>query len=339
MKQRDSFEKERNEYFDILRVTAMIAVMGVHICGSLITEEMSGGVTVIIEHFNSLGVFSFFAISGYFALKDDCDNITVYYKKRFLRILIPYFVYAWIYTIYFTGVERRDWIGILVGRNSYLMRIITANVHGTHWYVYAILFFYLCVPYICRMLKGFSREEIKKMYYSVFLLLVICSFVNEMRMRLGIYNLVDFESVIWLLKVVLLFSTGYFVNEILKYRFHPLLKWGGGIVAFFAYCFDIPLAEYVLLMIIMQKGGIKVRSGAVLELVDHLVRQSYSIYLVHAAVLALLLKLVKQFEIYLWGKIFVLYILVILCSYFITCIFDWMITMRLRNVIKRVVKY
>lgn len=43
MKQRDSFEKERNEYFDILRVTAMIAVMGVHICGSLITEEMSGG--------------------------------------------------------------------------------------------------------------------------------------------------------------------------------------------------------------------------------------------------------------------------------------------------------
>ena len=76
-----------------------------------------------------MGVFFFFAISGYFAIRDDCDDIMVYYKKRFLRILIPYFVYAWIYTIYFTGVEGRDWLLILVGRNSYLVRIIKANVH------------------------------------------------------------------------------------------------------------------------------------------------------------------------------------------------------------------
>ncbi len=43
MKQKDSFKKERNKYFDILRVIAMFAVMGVHICGSLITDEISGG--------------------------------------------------------------------------------------------------------------------------------------------------------------------------------------------------------------------------------------------------------------------------------------------------------
>ncbi len=277
-----------------------------------------------------MGVFFFFAISGYFAIRDDCDDIMVYYKKRFLRILIPYFVYAWIYTIYFTGVEGRDWLGILVGRNSYLVRIITANVHGTHWYVYAILFFYLCVPYIRRMLKEFSREEIRILYCSIFLLLVICSFVNEMRMCLGIYNLVDFENVIWLLKVVLLFSTGYFVNEILKYRFHPLLKWGGGIVAFFAYCFDIPLAEYGLLMLFMQEGKCNARTEIFMRFIDRLVTQSYSIYLVHAAVLSSLLKLITYLDVVLLVKIIMMYILLGIISYCVTVIVDKLITNRLK---------
>lgn len=62
MKPINNTGKERNIYFDILRVIAMFAVVGVHICGSLITDRLSGGV-ILLEHFNNLGVFSFLPLA------------------------------------------------------------------------------------------------------------------------------------------------------------------------------------------------------------------------------------------------------------------------------------
>lgn len=325
---------ERSMYFDVLRCISMFAVVGVHVYGSLLPS--AGGVnpilSSIVEHFNSLGVFFFFAISGYFALQNEYKEIGYYYKKRFIRILVPYFFYAAIYTVYFTGIEGRDILGIIWGKDSYIVRIFTANVHGTHWFVYAILFFYLCVPYMNKMMRALSKKEIKKLYIGIWVVVIICYFMKYFRDYLGLKEGLDIDNALWLMKTFLIFSTGYIVNRVFTVRLNISLKLLLGLLAFVGYCVNIPLAEYILLMIVMMDVTFEKKQGFLRSCIDQLTEQSYSIYLIHAAILSFLLRITVNFEMTFWVKEIGICGLTVIMSYLVTKIIDWLCT-------KRFIKY
>lgn len=334
------YNNERSIYFDILRCIAMFAVVGVHVFGSILPVEF-GGVNwllyLVVERFNGLGVFFFFGISGYFALKSECGDVKLYYKKRCLRILMPYLVYAFLYTVFLTGVERNDFFGIFWGKDSYVVRLLTANVHGTHWYVYAILVFYMIAPYCNKLLRILSKKEVKILYYGSFLLLALCSLLLAVREWLNVDNLLNIQSIIWLFRVFLMFTTGYIVNEIFKLRFSGIAKWAIGILAFIGYCFEFPLMQYILLFVVMQEGqSAGKRQGLMKKVIQRLAEQSYSIFLIHAAVLSALLRVFRGLEITYWLKTGGLCIMVVMVSFIGSSMVDWLCTKRLIKWGKRV---
>lgn len=293
---------------------------------------LSGGVnpilSSIVEHFNSLGVLFFFAISGYFALKSECNDISVYYKKRFIRILVPYFIYAAIYTIYFTGVENHNILGVVWGKDSYFARILTANVHGTHWFVYAILFFYLCAPYINKMLRALSKKEVKKLYIGIWMVAIICFFMKYLREYLGLKEGLNIGNALWLMKIFLVFSTGYIVNCVFTFRLNISLKLLVGILAFAGYCVNIPLAEYILLILVMIDVTFEKKQGLLKNCISQLTEQSYSIYLIHAAILSFLLRITVNLEMNFWVKEIGICVLAVMMSYLVSLIIDWLCTKR-----------
>ena len=80
-----------NKKVQVLRAVTIMAVILIHTCA----DGIEG---VVIRPFINFSVALFIFISGYLK-KLDVGNVKIFYKKRILKVLIPYFVWSIIYII------------------------------------------------------------------------------------------------------------------------------------------------------------------------------------------------------------------------------------------------
>ena len=163
----------KDEHYIYLRVFALIAIVGVHVYGSFQFDLNNEFIRLLLSHFTGLGVPLFFMISGYFSLVKPISDWESYYKKRLIRILVPFLLYGMFYTLYFDIIENRNVFSVLYGMNSYFCRIFTTNIHGTYWYVYAIFAFYFFAPSLNRLIYGLKNYEFRILYIGLWILLLI----------------------------------------------------------------------------------------------------------------------------------------------------------------------
>lgn len=136
----------RNFSYDIIRTIAIVFVICIHSMAWI--EDYAGDDTLTLfarAFYNSIihiGVPLFVMLSGALLLCKE-EPISVFYKKRMKRILIPFLLWSLVvhglhYII--DGGSMTEFV------YSYFQLTLTKGVHTIHWYIYLILGLYLITP-------------------------------------------------------------------------------------------------------------------------------------------------------------------------------------------------
>ena len=164
----------RLAYLDYLRVLATVCVIVLHAVYIYFNESdnFARPLWYMIGYVNEAcraGVPLFFMISGYLMLSREITDIKAFYKKRFLKIAIPFLIYDLFYFFMGTGNGEGGFSlkgflsGILYNGNEYHL-----------WFVYSILFLYLLTPFLGKMVRACSERWL-------WILLILATFQTTLR--------------------------------------------------------------------------------------------------------------------------------------------------------------
>lgn len=127
-------KETRNQKIQILRGIAIIAVVLIHTCPS-------GYWQVICRPFINFAVATFLFLSGYLT-KTENDNWPKFFKKRILRVILPYIIWTILYSI--ISKKGLDFANIL--KNT-----LTAKSACTMYYILVYIQFVLLTPFIGKL--------------------------------------------------------------------------------------------------------------------------------------------------------------------------------------------
>ena len=156
---------KRNTALDILRVIACYLVIQVHVGEFFYIGEsgsvISGDNAFWVNLYNSIGrtaVPLFVMITGYFLLPVQ-TGMTLFFKKRFTRVLIPFVVWCILYALFKFVTGETD-MGTTF--TNILKIPINFGVEVGHlWYVYMLIGIYLFAPIISPWIKSASKRGIQ----------------------------------------------------------------------------------------------------------------------------------------------------------------------------------
>lgn len=137
--------EQRYYYIDLIRVFAICMVIVLHCISGYYNEISNAGkclwyILGYVNEFSRVGVPLFFMISGFLLLQSEIYSIKDFYKRRFLKICIPFLTYDIFYYIaaHFPKLSFYEFIKELLNNGS-----------AYHlWFIYSILFLYLIMPFI-----------------------------------------------------------------------------------------------------------------------------------------------------------------------------------------------
>jgi len=280
--------KHRKLAFDYLRIIATILVIGVHAIGSL--EEyipVTGAVRLeysLLSRLNTLGVPVFFAMSGYFTLGKKIDSLKDFYVQRFKRVLIPYLFYAFIYVVYFVGIEDKTPARIPL---EYFKRLIEGKVHPTHWFIYTIISLYFIAPFLQKILMTSSRIEKRVFILGCMGFNVAVELLNQLGVQIAINGLF-FNGT-----AILCFLIGGWINcdgiEENSFFTKMFITISSIALLFYEITGIGALISWIVLGTIMLAHMMTKNSGVFLGRISN---QTYSVYLLHAAMISALLKVI-----------------------------------------------
>lgn len=316
---------KRNIYYDIVRITAMFLVIGVHALGSIEQYAETGvqkAFTACLGDLNDLGVPIFFALSGVFILSKEYDDIRKFYKNRLIRIGVPYLVYAAIYVCYFTGYDERNPLGIPF---AYVKDILTAGVHPTHWFVYTLMGIYFAAPFLSRMVHAVNDRELMLLFGGCLFINIACRMFSYFGMSFGIDNVIFNTGNLWL------FFAGYSSYRLIKKslfltKYHLLFS--AVAVLIYLLTHEILFGQAAV-MLLLAEGKNPDFQGMTGSITANISKYSYSVYLIHAAVISLILKVYDNWSEYYCLKGILIYFAVFLISYLMVRVIDFLITDRI----------
>lgn len=336
----DSISEERNIKYDYIRVIAMFLVIGVHSWGSIRTfgsnDATMEWLNDMLERLFAMGVPLFFALSGALLLKEKYSDFLAFYKKRAITVIIPMLIYAPIYVIYSDWKTNSLSVKTIV---HYFQKVVCGQVHGTWWFVYTILGIYLITPFLSAMLSALSDVQKKTLVCIIYMFLVIRVMLSFVNWEFGIVDIL-FCNGAWLQFII-----GYFGNYLGQKQLSAkktIMLLCGAIVAFVLYLLGydntgIMLNSAVLIVfIVAARTKTKQKENALVDkIIVNVSRKSYGIYLIHAAVLSLLLKLYTDWKYYILGKLSLLLLTVAFVSYVISITVDKVVIGRMQKYLRR----
>ena len=140
--------ESRNSRYDLVRSIAIILIVFTHSMGMITGTAPAGGSPVRVEYallrtIISPGVHLFFLLSGALLLGKE-EPVWLFYRKRLRRILVPFLIWSAILYV-LTGLKTPsfDWKHCLP---DFGLKLLTNGIHGTYWFIYAILGLYLITP-------------------------------------------------------------------------------------------------------------------------------------------------------------------------------------------------
>lgn len=157
-------------------------LMGVSALMILLCHAAASGVLMpkpisFILSFGELGVDMFLFLSGlgcYYSLLNN-DKYTVFFKKRLIRILTPYFLI----------VIPFDAIFLFTGRYTIAQCILNVTtldywlVGGGAWFIALIIPLYICAPILFRLLRGDKRRLSYSVLFITIIVLLYCIPVQD----------------------------------------------------------------------------------------------------------------------------------------------------------------
>ena len=132
---------EKNYKIQILRAIAIFAVVFIHTCPT-------GEWQVFCRPFINFAVALFLFLSGYLT-KTENDNWFDFFKKRIIRVIIPYIIWSILYSLA-SGFDLKEII----------VDLITTKSTGTLYYIYVYIQFVLLTPVLGKIAKSKYRWTI-----------------------------------------------------------------------------------------------------------------------------------------------------------------------------------
>ncbi len=175
-------ERKKRGYIDLLRSCAMYMVIALHcVTGYVGSEDIFATRTwwlcSVINGIGRMGVPIFFMISGLLALSDSRTlDIKSFYKKRFIKILVPFICWDVIYFL-LTCLSSGTAPDILL----FFRELLRTGSKYHLWYVYQILALYLLAPFIKKIVDSCSRGELLIFLFIVLLQPTVFRFINTVQ--------------------------------------------------------------------------------------------------------------------------------------------------------------
>ncbi|MGN0230972.1 MAG: acyltransferase [Muribaculaceae bacterium] len=168
----------------VIRALSIIAVVMIH---TIYSAEL----TVFCRPFINFAVATFIFLSGYLT-KIEIDKPIAFWRKRIIRVLVPYIIWTVVYTFYASGVNLC----------AVVSELFTAQNTWHLYYILVYIQFVLLTPLLARLAK--SRYMwigicVSPLWVAVFLYLP----------NLGIYETFPNQDIIWRVSCFRWFSFYY----------------------------------------------------------------------------------------------------------------------------------
>lgn len=327
----------RNSKYDYIRVIAMFLVIGVHSWGSIRDINSTVLLDNALELLFQLGVPFFFALSGALILREDCKDFLMFYRKRAIAIIVPMLVFAPLY-VFYADYEVGSLSIATIGR--YFQKVVCGQVHNTWWFVYSILGIYLVAPFIARMLSSLSDAQKKILFYVLYAYLTISVVLSLIGWEFGITGVL-FSSGGWWSFILGYYGYYFGQQKFSTKKVATLSLIVVGILVIYLLGYDkMDFLRSTLILIVFMLASQPTNHctdspSNINKIVSALAQKSYGIYLMHAAVLSLLLKLYTTWEGLIYGKLLLLMLAVAMLSYIINTIADKIVIERVQRILRK----
>ncbi|MDW2796602.1 acyltransferase [Clostridium boliviensis] len=338
--------KSRKIQYDYLRVIAVIAIIMVH---SIPAETANNRqwlflAAILPVLLSFVGIY--FMLSGLFLLDHGTENILAFYKNRLCTIVIPFGFYTGVYYIYYKVYLGEDKLSVFTHVKNWFLDWLTGSVPmAPHlWFMYVILAFYLCAPFLARMLRCMNDHELKIFLVMIFMIQSIQVYLPPLHLLTEeAFQYMIFKG--WLIYFVL----GYSLKRLFhNSRYLPFAAVGlaGFAVTMFQKCFTplftpgihdmaptmIGMAACIF-MFFEQYADVSI--PGITNAFGLVSRHSYSVYLIHYLVLGQLSTAIVEKT---WIRHF--YIPKILCltalTFLISLAVSWLFDETILKLLKRI---
>ncbi|NDW12741.1 hypothetical protein D0T50_07540 [Bacteroides sp. 214] len=163
--------KEKKKWIDCLRVLATFCVIVLHVSAPLLDQygdisNFDWWVGNIYDGSTRFSVPLFLLITGALILPQTYSSMTMFFKKRFSRVVLPFAFWSFIYIMQsLLALLRNSEITDTNGVIHFFIMQIKEGASFHLWYIYLILGLYLFFPIINKWIKNSNRNEI--LYFIV----------------------------------------------------------------------------------------------------------------------------------------------------------------------------
>ncbi|MBP3459966.1 MAG: acyltransferase [Lachnospiraceae bacterium] len=308
-------------FLDVLRLIAFVFIIVYHFIVELeiraIYDFKEVGIVYLNEnmHIATLGVALFFMISGaglMLSTKDGLD-LKIYYKKRFWRIFIPFYIVYMSYMLFLfaikggspfaEGIPVWRFIFTLMGMDQYLATCgqITFSLGIGEWFLGCLILMYLVFPLLrkCMLKNKWVTLSVATTYFLVLVFNYHFQIQPYMNFFVKIY---DFVLGMFL---ILVWEELQKLNAPVKIRIWSLVITVPviGVFLFWKKSLPIPVSLKIVILAVavfvfaMQFEGPMSSSRILLKVLQFVRLYSFEIFLVHHAIIG-------QFAEYYTGRKF-----------------------------------
>ncbi len=161
--------KDRLGYVDAVRVFAIVMVILLHCICDYSNHSGNFGrplwwIMAFLNEITRTGVPLFFMLSGFLLIDSvDISNIGGFYKRRLLKVAVPFLIYHVFYYFYFRLHNGQN----LLDRIFFVQLVNSGSAYHL-WFLYSIVVLYLFVPFI----KMIVEKATTKMLMVFFVLAI-----------------------------------------------------------------------------------------------------------------------------------------------------------------------
>ncbi|MCR5209627.1 MAG: acyltransferase [Lachnospiraceae bacterium] len=214
-KKTEKSENNREIYFDILRIVAIIFVIichteGAELFGQCEPGSLLYGLFIMFSIMGSTGPLILFMILGALLLPKE-ESLSVLWKKRILRIFSVLFVFTLLYYIS-DVIAGRDEINVF----TFLGDLYAKERVEPLWFMYSYLGMLICLPFLRPMAQNMKDRDFIYLLSMAAILEVVLPEIEE-KVFLGRFTLNISFYLGWILtKIVLYPLAGYYIHNRLK---------------------------------------------------------------------------------------------------------------------------
>ena len=243
-------------WIDLIRVVGAFLVIAIHVCGRVVggyavhdsDADFSGTLGWLVARCiqylsSSVAVPLFIMVSGALLLGRHEEAI-LFYRKRFSKILLPFFAWScvFIFCLWIAGRSLND--GTPITLFNAVGALLSGNVSGHFWFMYLLISLYMIAPFLSVFVRHASKNMLTCFLVIWFCATVIFPFCNNIaKTTLGITD-IYFHSFQFAFGFhwIGLFVAGYFLKDCLIPKWWAVI----GIGILFYLGMAVPINMYLL---------------------------------------------------------------------------------------------